>query len=222
MTEAASPPHRTDAEASEPEFRRVPSRGWYGLAFFVLLIGLVAYVASINVGRARTAAMIEKLQPFSAPGQATLTLDEAGAYAIFYEKVGRRDGEDFDLRETFPVLPKMNLTLTDAATGQEIEHRPVESFAIYRTAGREGYSEWAFSLAEPTTLRIEANVVGADPGDQRFPLAVGKLPVQQLTADWRGVFGGAAVLAFAFVVGSVTIIVTWMLRHGGPTRRDQA
>ena len=91
---------------------------------------------------------------------------------------------------------------------------------MYRTAGREGYSEWEFELDAPTTLRIEAVVAKADPGDQRFQLAVGKMPVHELTADWRGVFGGAALLAFAFVVGSVTFIVTWMLRHGGATRRD--
>ena len=208
----------SDAPAAAP--RRVPSRGWYGLAFVLLLVGLAAYIASLNVGRARAAALVEAFRTVTAPGEAVVTLDEPGPYTVFYEKVGTRGGERFDLREKFPVLPKMNLTLTDPTTGREVAHQPVDSHAVYRTAGREGYSEWAFELDRPATLRVHTELVDADPGGQRFQLAFGKLPVEQMTGDWRGVFGGAALLAFAFVVSSVTIIVTWMLRHGGATRRD--
>ena len=102
----------------------MPSRGWYALALVLLLIGLAAYVAALTAGRAETAAMVGALKTFSVPGEATLTLDKPGRYAVFYEKVGTRSGERFDLREAFPVLPKMNLTLVDQATGEEVPPPP--------------------------------------------------------------------------------------------------
>jgi hypothetical protein len=196
-----------------------PSRGWYGLAFVIFLIGLAAYTASINAGKLQVQELVNRLQPLTAPGETTVTLEESGLHLVFYEKFGTLDGEPYDLTQQFPVLPKMSLQVTSVALGEVVPSFRVEHHTIYDPPGRMGYSEWQFDAPAAGDYRIKTQLGEEIETDQQFKLTIGPFDGRQFTTDWKGAFGGAAIFAFAFIVAAVTIILTYMLRHGGLNRR---
>lgn len=213
--------------------RRVPSRGWYGLAFALMLIGVAAFTASLNVARSEVAARIDAMQRFVAPGSTPLQFDRPGRYLIYYEKIGTLNGEDFDTTDRFPELPKMDFDVTHDATGDYLEvERADDSESQMFNHGRAN-SEFAFTLppehftADHSSPEADGDAVGytltathENDIDDRLLIAVGPPVVGQLMSNWRGPFGGAAILAFAFVVSATTVLVTWMLRHGHVNRRE--
>jgi len=214
--DSVSMPAQEPAESSAKR----PSRGWYGVAFVVLLIGLAAFTASINVTRARIAHSRAGLQQVVAPGVATLSFEQPGRYLIYYVKQGELDGQVFDTFEPFSSLPKMRVTLT----GQEgnaltlARAEVLEAKSEVYDHGRAN-SEFAFDITVPGSYTLSTE--HANPGlDTELLLAVGPSVVSGAMAEWKGVYGGASVLAFALVISAVIALVVWALRSGKVTRRE--
>ena len=218
--------------------RRIPSRGWYGLAFVLLLVGVAAFSASLNVAKVQVAASLDQLQHFVAPGTAEVELPGPGDYLIYYEKIGSFDGEAFDTSARFPELPKMDIDVVHPATGDYLVIRRATDTGTQMYRGGAANSEFGFTAPPPGTpvappdngpadsdpdqpVVVQITLTHENDIDDRLLMAVGPPVVQgNLFTDWRGPFGGAAVLAFTFTFSALIVLLTWVLRHGKVTRRD--
>ncbi|MEM9915969.1 MAG: hypothetical protein AAF911_13505 [Planctomycetota bacterium] len=237
MTESASAPASTAPAATTPADDngselpgRVPSRGWYGLAFVLMLIGVAAFIASVNVAQSQVDAAVGSMQRFVAPGSGELAFDQPGDYLVYYEKIGTFNGEDFDTTGVFRETPALDIDVEHQASGDFLTVRQAKYDKSESQIFNHGKanSEFIFTLpAEhfgPDAERpVRYTISGAHENldlDDRVLLAVGPPVVGSLMSDWRGPFGGAAVLSFAFVISATTVLVTWMLRHGKVTRRQ--
>ncbi|MEO0514719.1 MAG: hypothetical protein AAF086_05420 [Planctomycetota bacterium] len=216
-----------DPDAAAP--RSKPSRGWYGLALVLMIIGVAAFVASLNVAQSQVAAAVNAMQRVVAPGSAEMTFDRPGDYLVYYEKVGTFNGEDFDTTAVFRETPALDIDLQHQATGEYLNVRQAKydkSESQMFNHGRAN-SEFVFTLppehfVEGNVLPVKYTVTASHENpdlDRRVLLAVGPPVVGSMMSDWRGPFGGAALLAFAFVISATTVLVTWTLRNGKVTRR---
>lgn len=221
--------NQTD-QPDEAPINYKPSRGWYGLALGLMVIGVAAFVASLNVAQAKVDAALNSMQRVVAPGSAEMVFEQPGDYLVYYEKVGTFNGEDFDTTGIFRETPALDIDLQHQASGeflsvrqakydksesQMFNHGQANSEFIF-TLPPEHFTEAAASPVKYTVTAIHENLEI----DHRVLLAVGPPVVGSLMSDWRGPFGGAAVLSFAFVISATTVLVTWMLRNGKVTRRN--
>ncbi|MEM9882884.1 MAG: hypothetical protein AAF800_08200 [Planctomycetota bacterium] len=206
-------------EAAAPTSK--PSRGWYGLAFVLMLVGVAAFTASLQVAQARVDDAMGAMQRFVAPGSASLTFDRPGTYLVYYEKIGRFEGEDFDTTRVFAETPALDVDVRHAQSGEYLD----VDLAKYDRGESQMFnhgranSEFVFDVTEPGDYTITAAHETPDL-DVPVLLAVGPPVVGSLMSDWRGPFGGAAVLAFAAVVSATTVLVTYALRHDWLTKRS--
>lgn len=219
MTDSPAPAAATDT----PE-RAKPSRGWYGVAFVLLLIGVAAFTASLNVAKARVAVSLDQLQHFVAPGTAELQIDTPGDYLIYYEKIGEFDGKTFDTAERFPELPKMEVDVVHQATDRYLVVQRATDTGTQMYRGGAANSEFGFTVTPELIADgndvFKITLTHVNEIDDRLLMAVGPPVVSDgLFSDWRGPFGGAAVLAFAFTFSALIVLLTWVLRNGSITRR---
>ncbi|MEM6459076.1 MAG: hypothetical protein AAF710_06765 [Planctomycetota bacterium] len=206
-TETTDTPHR-------------PSRGWYGLAFMLMLVGVAAFTASLQVARAQVDDAMGAMQRFVAPGSVALTFDRPGTYLVYYEKIGRFGGQDFDTTRVFAETPALDVDVQSDTSGEylDVELAKYDRGESQMFNHGRANSEFVFDVAEPGAYTITA--VHETPDlDEPVLLAVGPPVVGSLMSDWRGPFGGAAILAFSFVVSATTVLVTYALRHDWLTRR---
>ncbi len=209
--------------------RSKPSRGWYGLALVLMIIGVAAFAASLSLAQSQVAAAVNAMQRIIAPGSAEMTFDQPGDYLVYYEKVGTFNGQDFDTTAVFRETPALDIDLQHQATGEYVNVRQAKfdkSESQMFNHGRAN-SEFVFTLPpehfvegadSPVKYTVTASHENPDL-DERVLLAVGPPVVGSMMSDWRGPFGGAALLAFAFVISATTVLVTWTLRNGKVTRR---
>ncbi|MEE9403638.1 MAG: hypothetical protein V3V20_01990 [Algisphaera sp.] len=202
--------------------RKGPSRGWYGLAFGLLLVGLAAFVASLGVARAQVQAKLDQMVRVVVPGEVELELTRAGRHLIYYERVGEVAGEQLDTRARFVALPKMNVGLFKGGTGEAVDEMRVTLIRSSSTEsqmfnGGMASSEWEFESPGAGTYRLVAahhNVL-----EDRLILAVGPPVADGVLSAWSGPFGGASVLAFCFVISTILFLVVWSLRTGSVGKR---
>ena len=196
---------------------RVPSRGWYGLAAVVLLIGAAAFAASLAVARAQVQERLAQMVRVVVPGASELELTRAGRHLVYYERVGEVGGERFDTRERFAALPKMNVDLY-APGGARVPLTRSSATEAQMFNGGLARSEWEFQALGAGTYRLTA--AHDNPIDDRVLLAVGPPVADGVLSAWTGPFGGASVLAFCFVFAAIVTLVTWALRRGDVTQRE--
>lgn len=207
-----------------------PSRGWYGLALVLMVIGVAAFVASLNVAQAKVDAALNSMQRVVANGSAEMVFEQPGDYLVYYEKIGTFNGEDFDTTGIFRETPALDIDLQHQASGEFLSVRQAKYEKSESQMFNHGQanSEFVFTLpaehftdaaASPVKYTITATHENLEL-DHRVLLAVGPPVVGSLMSDWRGPFGGAAILSFAFVISATTVLVTWMLRNGKVTRRN--
>lgn len=225
----ASPPAEPPAPPASPPNpidRRKPSRGWYGLAFALMLIGVAAFTASLNAARTQVAQRLDAMQRFVAPGTTPLTFGQPGRYLVYYEKVGQIDNENFDTSGRFPEMPRMDIDLRHDATDTYLTLDRAEDTESQMFNHGRANSEFAFTVTpeqvDPTSKAASYTLTATHLNDidDRLLIAVGPPVVGQMMSQWRGPFGGAALLAFAFVISATTVLVTWTLRNGKVTRRE--
>ncbi|MEM1110125.1 MAG: hypothetical protein AAGH99_15675 [Planctomycetota bacterium] len=220
-----------DGQSDRPK----PSRSWYLLAVAVIFIGGGAFWASIVFAQDRVDAIVGSMQRVVVPGSAEMTFTQPGDYLVYYEKIGTYLGEDFDTTGVFREAPLLDIDVQHTDTGEYVEVRQAkydQSQSQVFNHGRAN-SEFIFTLPPEHFLPTESN--GEQPAaakyvvtaahenvglEDRVLLAVGPPVVGSMMSDWKGPFGGAALLAFAFVISVTTFLVTWTLRNGTVTRRD--
>lgn len=216
-----TPPAATDL-SSRPK----PSRGWYGLALVLMVVGVFTFTASLNVAKERVAQTLGQLQQFTAPGSVDLEFEQPGEYLIYYEKVGQFNGQSYDTSERFPELPKMDVDVVQKATGRYLPIERAVDTGTHMYGNGAANSEFGFHV-KPEMLADGGNtftitLTHLNDIDDQLLMAVGPPVVSEgLFADWRGPFGGAAVLAFTFTFGALIVLLTWVLRNGKVTTRGE-
>ncbi|MBB6428655.1 hypothetical protein [Algisphaera agarilytica] len=207
-----------------------PSRLWYAMALALMILGVVGFVVSLNIAKEQVDSKLEAMQRIVAPGSGELSFDEPGDYLIYYEKVGSFNGENFDTTQVFREAPAFEITIQHEASGEFLTIRQAKYDKGESQMFNRGQANSEFVFSVPlthfdenanTTGKYTMTVAHENEGiKDRVLLAVGPPVVGTLMSDWRGPFGGAALLAFSFVVSATTVLVTWMLRNGKVTRRD--
>ncbi|MEM9418851.1 MAG: hypothetical protein AAGA25_07365 [Planctomycetota bacterium] len=221
----------TDSIPSEiPTEASKPSRLWYAMALALMILGVVGFVVSLNIAQQQVNSKLKAMQRIVAPGSAELVFDQPGDYLIYYEKVGSFNGEDFDTTGIFREAPAFEIGILHEGSGEFLTVRQAKYDKGESQMFNQGRanSEFAFNVPPAhfgegagSTAKYTMTVVHENEGiEDRVLLAVGPPVVGTLMSDWRGPFGGAALLAFSFVVSATTVLVTWMLRNGKVTRRD--
>ena len=183
----------------------------------LLLVGVSAFVASIGIARAEVQERLDKMVRVGMPGTTEVPLPGAGRYLVYYERTGELDGERFDTEDRFPALPKMNVDLY-GPDGERVTLIRSSSTEAQMFNGGYASSEWEFESPGPGTYRLTAT--HDNPIDDRVLLAVGPPVADGVLSAWIGPFGGASLLAFLFVFSAIVFLVTWTLRNGAVTRRD--
>lgn len=208
-----------DSDLSDPRGlpRAVPSGRWYVLSAAVLVVGLGAFVGSLVVARAEVAARLAQMVRVVVPGESVVELPRAGRFLMYYERVGAAEGRQIDTRERFPALPKMNVDLYGPG-GDRVPLTRSSATEAQMFNGGLASSEWEFDAPGPGTYRLAA--AHDNPIDDLVLLAVGPPVADGVLSAWTGPFGGASVLAFCFVFSSIVALVTWTLRCGVVTRRE--
>ena len=213
-------PEETESPSALPS-RRPASRGWYFLALLVMALGIAAFLLSLRAAQRDVAQRLAQMHRFVMPGQVSVELDRPGRYLVYYEKQGEFRGETFDTHRRFSELPRLDVDIRhDASETYLTVHRAVDATSqIYR--GGQANSEFYFDVPAdlaPGRFTVAANHENAQLED-RLLLAVGPPIVGDMMSSWQGPFGGAAALAFSFVLAAVLVLLTWTLRHGDVTRR---
>jgi len=206
-----------ETQMNAPVSRRSPSRGWYGVAAAVLLIGVAAFASSLGVARAQVQERLAQMVRVVVPGEGVLALTRAGRHLVYYDRLGEAGGEQIDTRERFAALPKMNADLY-GPDGTRVPLTRSSATEAQMFNGGLASSEWEFEAPGPGTYRLTATHV--NPIDDRVLLAVGPPVADGVLSAWTGPFGGASVLAFCFVFAAIVALVTWAVRRGDVTERD--
>jgi hypothetical protein len=202
--------------------RRRPSFLWYGLGALLLVVGVSAFLLSLYHAGQQVSETLNRMQRVVAPGIASVEFEEPGRYLIYYEKVGNFEGRDFDTTGIFREAPALQIQLEQESSGEFVivEQAKFDENESQMFNGGRANSEFAFNIQHPGRYVIQ--VEHETPNiDTEVLLAIGPPVVGQMMSDWRGPYGGAAVLAFTFVAGVIVILLVWTLRNGQVTRRAE-
>ncbi|XAM00428.1 hypothetical protein OT109_03370 [Phycisphaeraceae bacterium D3-23] len=175
-------PAQATSDSADPPRKR-PSRGWYVLAFLLLLVSGGVFVAAVLDGRSRAWAQIESMQRFVGPtdaGGVVLDLAEPGEYVVYYENLGDFEGASFDTPRhqvwTTPTMPAMTCRVAPADGGDALHVRLLgqtgdiadefdqdrDTAVIYGRSdgtGRQGTGVWTMVVPEPGRYRIDVAYV---------------------------------------------------------------
>jgi hypothetical protein len=216
--------HRQKMEVIEMKDKpKIPSRGLYGLALFVILGGLLLSAwmitgAGLESFPERIAeAYDEEQHRLSVPGSIEVSLTRAGAYGIYYESSPPADAQ---------IPPAIACSLKSNSTGTETTAAPdyVETNR-YWAKGRTSTGVLIMSLTvdEPGIYRFTCRYQDGSSGPEsvvamgpnyvwEFLKVVGKIGLPLLA--------GLSVLCASGLLALLIVIIVTILRHTMP--REQA
>ncbi len=137
------------------EEQRIRPSGWfYVLGLVIFVFGCVAAFALFAAGMAGTAAsavdvgrVIHSFDRVVVPGSADLTLDETGAYLVFYEYRSVVDGVTYNASRS---RPRLNCELQNKASGKEVTlHEAWLGDSNYELPDRSGALLMRFDVDRP-------------------------------------------------------------------------
>ncbi|MGB5100734.1 MAG: hypothetical protein WBN94_09085 [Methanothrix sp.] len=168
-----------------------PGIWYYGLAVLIIVIGFLAFAASIYSGI--TDAENGLLQ-MAAPGSADLFLSEPGEYIIFYENNSYLNGTFYSTGEQISGL---RILVKEKATGLYSATYPAKSSFTYSLGSRSGRSVMAFTAPRAGVYQLNASYSGRS--GQNVVLAVGKGMVEGILSSimisFLALFGSIAIAA---------------------------
>ncbi|MFZ3147957.1 MAG: hypothetical protein WA137_02855 [Methanothrix sp.] len=168
-----------------------PGIWYYGLAVLIIVIGFLAFAASIYSGI--TDAENGLLQ-MAAPGSADLFLSEPGEYIIFYENNSYLNGTFYSTGEQISGL---RILVKEKATGLYSATYPAKSSFTYSLGSRSGRSVMAFTAPRAGVYQLNASYSGRS--GQNVVLAVGKGMVEGILSSIMisllALFGSIAIAA---------------------------
>jgi hypothetical protein len=170
-----------------------PSRRGYVVGGVIAVVGVgigAILVVTAFVGMFRR---IDDFQRVQVPGQAELTLSDAGGYSVYAEDDGRVDGSGM-----------VEVTIEAAGGGEPLALRPYGADVTYEWGSRRGHGLFTFEAPAAGTYLV---TVDGDGGT----LAIGR----GLGAGFVGpVVSGLVLATVAFLVGGGILVATLVRRSG--------
>jgi hypothetical protein len=197
------------------EERVGPGRWWYWLAAAVLVSGLILAVLLGYRGVRAMLSLGDAVARVVVPGNAELTLAEAGEYSIWHEYRSVVDGTGF-VNE--PDLPGLRCALRAPDTGDAVALAPSSASASYSIGSRAGVLVWRFRAERPGTYALSCRYAAGQAG----PNAV--LAVSEADDVFTGIFTivGAVGLFFVSAGIAATIFVVTLIRRQRASRPQPA
>lgn len=195
-----------------------PGAWWYALGALLIVGGAAAFIICLGVETRRIHDRIEGMARVTLPAGGQVRLDEAGSYSIFYEVEAGQVDARIPYAELEPVLLIRPAAPADAQDRGLIEASPVRDVEAYPHDDRHGYSIARFEAPAAGRYHIGGRL---KPGDHpEVTVAVGRLELRRTMGRWDGVFGGAVAATLGLVGGSLTLILTFLVRRRQFTTRD--
>src|SRR5207248_11192533 len=95
-----------------------------------------------------------RLAQVEVPGTASLRLDAAGTYTVFYEYQSTVGGHVYSTPRSWPGL---QVTVASEQTGQAVPVRESAGTTRYTFSGRSGYAAVEFTADRPGAYRLDAH-----------------------------------------------------------------
>ena len=180
--------------------RQAPGRWLYLVAAALPLLG-IGWAARqvVSTVRSYTAAYRQVI----VPGEATVHLDAPGRYAIFHEYESVAGGRVFSGAQKVPGLA---CSLTELASGREVELRAASSHTTYALGGREGVSLFELDAPAPGDYRLRAGYPAGQMGEETVlaiglhdPFAIGTALFGSIAAVGLGARAGGALALWVFL-----------------------
>ncbi len=195
---------------------RRPGRLWYFIGLLLIVGGVSTFVASLTTQRSKIADQLANLPRLTLPEGGVVVVEEAGVVQVFYEG-SPTPGEErvsFDLVD--PVLKVVPADVVGAEPLTVMRPERIDGYPMSPTF--HGYAMAQFLADAPGRFHVSGTLAHDDPTPAT--IAVGRFDVAGLLGDWTGVFGGAVAATLGLVVGTVMLALTYLLRHGHRTHRD--
>jgi hypothetical protein len=177
-------------------------RGWYVIAFVVMLVGaalagLVAYRQLDGLGN--------HVPQLVVPGDADLTLSQAGTYTIYLEREAVVNGRVYAASDG---IEGMRVRIASAA-GSPIEMSRPSVSSNYSIGGRSGTAVLAFTISDPGRYAFRADYPDGSLEPQGV-LAVGYGVPEKIMAAIATAIGIAGA---GFLLGLIVAIMTFVKRR---------
>jgi hypothetical protein len=181
--------------------------------------GAAAFVISLGVEGRRIENRIGGMARVTLPEGGVVELSQAGEQTIFYE--GSPHGGPrlayTEIEPSLVVTPRSDQRESRAAP---LEVRAVEQVEAYPRGAVNGLSIARFDAPTAGRYRIDGRLLPSDTEHPDAVLAIGQLRLQQMMGRWDGVFGGAVAATLGLVCGTLTLILTFLVRRRQFTTRD--
>jgi uncharacterized membrane protein len=181
-----------------------PSGWFYGLAFLILIVGIVLFVVFIFYN---LKTMPEGLSQMTAPGRGDITLTNAGKYTVYYEYQSVVGGRVYSTGENLPS--GLQFAVLSKETGANIPITTSTMKSSYSIGNRSGVSVFDFAIEKPGTYEITSWYTEGQTGPE-VVITVGQGFAANLLMT---VFGGIGICVGALVITLVIIIVTFVKRQ---------
>lgn len=195
-----------------------PGRWWYALGALLIVGGAAAFIISLGVETRRSEHRIDAMARVTLPAGGHVRLDEPGPYTLFYEVEADQAEARIPYAQLEPVLLIRPAAPADAQDRVLLEATPVRDVEAYPQDDRHGYSIARFVAPAAGRYQIGGRL---KPGDHpEVTVAVGRLELRRTMGRWDGVFGGAVAATLGLVAGTLTLILTFLVRRRQFTTRD--
>lgn len=178
-----------------------PGIVWYVIAGLVNVICIVLFVLFLlGAIKCATDSIITRV---TAPGTASIEIDKAGKYTIYFEYDSVLDGKVYHTSDISDIL----FTLTNKSTGEQIDLNSSLANTSYSINGRSGQSIFDFDVSEPGEYILET-IYDTGTGENAV-LAVGRPFVYQMVMQ---MFLSIGSLFCSIVVPVVIFVITIIKR----------
>lgn len=178
-----------------------PGIVWYVIAGLINVICIVLFVLFlVGAIKCATDSIITRV---TAPGTASIEIDKAGKYTIYFEHDSVLDGKVYHTSDISDIL----FTLTSKSTGEQIDLNSSLANTSYSINGRSGQSIFDFDVSEPGEYILET-IYDTGTGENAV-LAVGRPFVYQMVMQ---IFLSIGSLFCAIIVPVVIFVITIIKR----------
>ena len=178
-----------------------PSRWYYVFAALVLIGGTVVAVAGPVMGTIRSAKATARIV---APGEADFSIEDAGAFVVYYEHRSVVGGRAFSTSVNLPA--DLTCTITRRPDGEVIPVRP-HAGTTMTTGSLEARSLWAFDAPEAGAYRIAARYADGR-AQPRIVLSVRR----SMLAMMGNIFLAIGILIVSVIAAFLIALITLLRR----------
>jgi hypothetical protein len=176
-----------------------PARVWYWVAGAAVVAAVLWLALGLFLGFRSLSRQVEGFQRVPIPGQAEVSLAEAGGYTLYFEGMGASDEQ--------ATIPPFNVSLTSLTSRQPVTIRPYGGSATYGFAGHSGRAVGTFQIGEPGRYLLQAE---GEPQDVEANVAVGRSVGPGIFRTVTLAIAGAMVLLCG---GAVLAVVVALRRN---------